>query len=119
MNTAVKDIAGKLHAAASTLGLLGIPTAEQLDLDWGIYYNAIPDSPANCVTLLGSTPPAPATMLSKGEPVHEDPVQLRVRGVNPDVTFALAEKLLKYLYELAAFDVTTGTETVNYLGILH
>lgn len=119
MNSTVKDIADKLHTSRATLGLLGIPTADQLDADWGVYYNAIPDSPANCVALLGSTPPPPATALDKSEPVHEDPVQLRVRGVDPEVTFALAEKLLKHLYTLAPFDVTSGTETVNYLGILH
>lgn len=119
MNTAAKDIANKLHAARTTLGIFGIPAADQLGESWGVYFNAVPDNPANCITLVGSTPPPPQTTLDKGEPVHEEPLQLRVRGDNPETTYALAEKLTKYLYGLSAFDVTSGTETVNVLGILH
>lgn len=119
MNTTAKDIADVLHAARTTLGLLGIPTAAELSSDWGVYYGVIPDAPARMVALTEGTPPPPLASLDKSEPVREEPLQLRVRGNSYAETFALLNKLTTHLYTSASWIVTTGTETTRYLSILH
>ena len=113
MNTVALDIAKGIDAAKSDISDLIAGIAENGTTnppDWSIFVNVEPDMPASCITIIPSAGPEPEQTLDHSPTIDQTPIQIRVRGINQEITSSLCTAIVDYLFGLSR-PVTINTQT--------
>ena len=110
MNPVAYDIAAKL--ASSSLGTVASTS------DWGIYIDALPDQPTNCIVVSDFSSPPPIVPSSGANPLDRGSFQVLVRGSDHSAVFQKALAISKVLTGLRYKISESGKKDVDYRGIV-